>query len=89
MGGAPELASVMGRKLPTINAGLHIVSIGELIGKLNSHVPHITFHCEGEATSYLWIFRVGIRILQRTARKNCFLSVVEGDGAKLLPVGYQ
>lgn len=51
-----------------------------------SHVPGISFDSERKTASYFWVLGVRIRILQGTARKDGFLSVVESYCTKLLPV---
>lgn len=52
------------------------------------HIPHVSLDGKGEAASNLWVFRVRIRILQRTACQYRLLGVVESNGAELLPVRY-
>lgn len=86
-GNGPEVASVMGRKLPTINAGLPTVSVWDYANvMLNSHVPRISLNGKREAASYFGVLGVWIGIFQRATRQNSFLSVIESDCAKLLPI---
>jgi hypothetical protein len=81
----------MGRKLPTINAGLPSVSFQKhfAFSVQDLHVPHISLDGERKAASDFRIFGVWVRILERTAGKNRFLRVIEGNGAELLPVGHE
>jgi hypothetical protein len=81
----------MGRKLPTINAGLPSISFQKHLAfsVQDLHVPHISLDSKRKAASDLRIFRVWVRILERTAGKNRLLSVIEGDGTELFPVRYE
>ena len=86
-GSGPDVASVMGRKLPTINAGLATVSKFAMCNtRCHSHVPRVALDSERKAAPYLRIFRVWVWVFQGAARQNCFLGVVKRNGTKLLPI---
>jgi hypothetical protein len=55
-----EVASVIGRKLPTISAGLLAVSTVQQKGSKCLHVPHVTLDRERKAAPYLRIFRLRV-----------------------------
>ena len=52
----------------------------------DSHLVIISSDSEGEATLDGWIFRLVIRILQRAACQEGFLTLVESYRSKFLPV---
>lgn len=60
-GGA--VGSVIGKKLPTISAGLYFIS-NHMVShkKQNLHVPHVSLHSKRKAAPNLRIFRAGIWI---------------------------
>ena len=56
-------------------------------GVQHSHIPHVSFHSEGEAASDLRVLGVGIGVLERAAGQDGLLGMVKGDSTELLPVG--
>jgi hypothetical protein len=83
------LTGSCGKKLPTMSDGLLHVSTVPFIGNWycsNIHFMVIPPDREGEAAFDCWVFRLIVRVLQRTARQESLLGLVEGNRSKLLPV---
>jgi hypothetical protein len=80
------VGSKMGRKLPTIRAGLQRVSLLRCVAPVHLHIVHVALDSERKAALDFGIFRVGIGVLERTTSQDCLLGVIECNGAKFFPV---
>lgn len=79
------LTGFIGRKLPTINEGLYMMSLDNH-DKLNSHLMLISSNGEGEAARYLNILRSDPRRFEAASGQHGLLGMIKRNAAKLLPV---